>query len=233
MTKLFVDIETVPDFTEQEYLEAKSLPDDAPPKDPEQKEMYWKLRNGSLNPFLGKVILITYKVNNGYVHRIKEWEDGERAILDKFFTLIKNLQKGSSDDWLQIIGHNILGFDLLFLYERMKHYGIDEDRWIYQYLLKRPDVADILQVHLSANAMQRRGLKHDILADAYGLPQKGEHGGDMIEQYYQKNYDAILKYSEKEFIYDDIYDKILTEGIVSAKNLSDAITRHKKQQESS
>ncbi len=232
MTKLFVDIETVPDFTDQEYTDAERLAaGDTPPADPEEKEAYWKRKNGSLNPFQGKIILITYKINNGYVHRLMEWESGERAILVKFFNLIKNLQKGPSDDWLQIIGHNILGFDLLFLYERMKHHGIDDARWIYHYLLKKPDVADILQIHLSANAMQRRGLKHDILADAYGLPQKEDQGGNMIEQYYNKNYDAILEYSEKEFIYDDIYDRILTKGMVSAKELSDAISRYNERQE--
>ena len=57
----------------------------------------------------------TYKINNGHVFRLKEWEMGEKEMLKKFYDLVVDLQRGSGTDRLKIIGHNILRFDLFFI----------------------------------------------------------------------------------------------------------------------
>ncbi len=129
MPNLFVDIETAPNMTSDQYFQTRQeIESGKLTKDSEDKERFWKFEREGLTPFDGKVILITYKVNNGYVHRLKEWEDGKEAILKKFFEIPVDLQKGGGwDNRLRIIGHNILGFDLFFLCNRSRIYKIQEE----------------------------------------------------------------------------------------------------------
>ena len=225
MPNLFVDIETVPDMTRDEYFEARQdVESGRLTRHSEDKDRFWKFERGGLTPFEGKVILITYNVNNAHTHRLKEWEDGEATILAKFFDLVADLQRGSSDDRLKIIGHNIFGFDLFFLYARMNHYKLNKEKWLYQILINKPQVVDFLQIHLPVNGFNTKGLKHDVLAHAYGFPQKETLGSAEILHYFQEDYDKITQYSEREFIYPQLYTKIESDGLVTASRLQESIS---------
>lgn len=223
MSDLFVDIETAPDMKAEEYFQSQQEIESGQLTARSDRDRFWKFKKGGLTPFNGKVILITYKANNGYVHRLKEWEDGEAAILEKFFGLITDLQKGSNEDWLRIIGHNILGFDLFFLYNRMKQHNIREERWLYHYMINKPELIDFLQMHLPLNNYNTKGLKHDVLAHAYGFATKETVGSEETLHYYQERYNEIIRYSEREFIYPELYAKIRSDGLVSAKELQESI----------
>ena len=216
MAHLFLDIETVPDFTNEEYLEAKERIDSGKlNKDSSDKGLYWKFCNGGLGPFDGKVVLITYQIDDGAVCRLEEWKDGEESILKKFFQLLQKLGK----DGLEIVGHNVLGFDLPFLYERMKRHTVGDEKWIYHYLIKKPVAVDFLQLHLPLNYMRRSGLKYDVLAEAYGFLLKEDNGSSIAEHYYKRDYDRIMEYSERKFTYPKLYDRIRKKGLVSTKEL--------------
>ena len=223
MPDLFVDIETAPDMTHDEYSRTRQEIESGQLTKESDIGRYWKFEKGGLRPFDGKVILITYRVNDGYVHRLMEWEDGEEAILKKFYFLLKDLQRGSGEDRLRIIGHNILGFDLFFLYSRFRKYGLDEEKWIYQTVINKPEVVDFLQIHLPLNEYNTRGLKHDVLAYAYGLPTKETLGSGEIQHYFQREYDKIIEYSEREFVYPELYAKIRSDGLVSRQRLLESI----------
>lgn len=170
MVNLFFDIETVPNFdSSQEYLEVKKLVDEGllNEKSP-QRELFWKYQIGSLNPFDGKVILITYKIDDGHLFFLKEWEDGERGIVDKFLNLVRDLEYHStSQEHLKIIGQNIRGFDLVFLFERLRFYYPDKERLIYHSLIKKPEIMDFIQIHIPLNNFQIKGLNYEVLAHAY------------------------------------------------------------------
>lgn len=208
----------------EEYLQAmqdiktRTLTRDGP-----DRERFWRTERGGLNPFFGKVILITYQINDAHVHRLKEWEDGEKVILKAFYNLLADLQKGGAQDRLTLVGHNILRFDLFFLYRRMLHHNIaDEDR-LYQTVLNRPGVVDFLQSHMPLNKFNTRGLKHDVLMHAYGLPTKDASGSEEAAHYYKKEYQKILEYSEKEFCYPEIFRLIRTRGMVTPEQLQESI----------
>lgn len=224
MANLFLDIETAPEFTKEEYFSIKDKIDSGElTKDSENKELFWKFKRGGLRPFGGKVILITYQINKGHVFRLKEWEMGEQALLEQFYRLLVDLQKGAKEDWLRIIGHNILGFDLFFLYNRMKHHNITEERWLYQWIMNKPEVIDFLQMHLPLNSLKTKGLKHDVLAYAYGFPVKKTLGSEEIPHYFAQEYNKIIEYSEREFIYPKLYEKISSDGLISREKLQDSI----------
>ncbi len=227
MVDLFVDIETAPSFTSEEYFELKRQVDSGVlSRDSENRKLYWKFERGGLTPFDGKVILITYRVNNAHTFRLKEWESGEKEILRKFYNTVVDLQRGSAEDRLKIIGHNILGFDLFFLYSRMRHHQIAEEEQLYQRIINRPEVVDLLQLHLSLNDYQIKGLKHDVLAHAYGFPVKSTLGSGEIPHYFAGEYDRILEYSEREFIYPELFGKIRSGGLVSREALQGSIEHY-------
>jgi len=224
LPNLFLDIETVPSFDSEEYFKIKKEIDSGNlDKHSSNNEIFWRFERGGLNPFDGKVILITYKINNAHTFRLKEWELSERELLKKFYNLLVDLQRGPSKDRLRIIGHNILGFDIFFLYSRMKYHKIEEEKWLYQWLINKPEVIDFLQLHLPLNDFKTKGLKHDVLARAYGFPVKHTLGSGEIQHYFQKQYYKIIEYSDREFIYPDLYEKIISNGLISKKTLLDAI----------
>ncbi len=229
MVELFLDIETAPIFEETEYFETKKKIDkgilDAKSQ---EKDLYWRYERGGLNPYDGKVVLITFQINDAHIFRLKEWELGERRLLEKFYYLLRDLHQGSTpEDRLKIIGHNILRFDLFFLYERMRYYKIDEEKWLHQIVINKPEVIDFLQMHLPLNEFQTNGLKHDVIMHAYDFPRKSTLGSEEISHYYEKQYDKILEYSIREFVYPQLYKKIKKAGLVSGSILKEAIKQYK------
>jgi len=230
---LFVDIETAPDFTKEQYFDVKKQIDSGHlDKNSENKDLFWRFERGGLTPFDGKVILITYQINNGHVFRLKEWELGEQTLLEKFYQLLVDLQRGPGQDWLRIIGHNILGFDLFFLYNRMKYHKTSEEKWLYQWIMNKPEVIDFLQLHLPLNDLKTKGLKHDVLAHAYGFKVKSTLGSGEIPHYFQGDYEKIIEYSEREFIYPELYEKINSQGLVSKEKLQESIKHYEELQSS-
>jgi hypothetical protein len=227
MSDLFIDIETAPQFSSEEYFTVKkAIESGRLTKQSENRDLYWKFERGGLTPFDGKIILLTYKINNGYVVRLKEWEIGERELLKKFYDLVYDLQKGKIDDHLRIIGHNILGFDLFFIYQRMRHHSIQEEKWLYQWVINKPEVIDFLQMHLPLNGYKTKGLKHDVLAHAYGFPVKSTLGSGEIPHYFEGDYEKIIEYSQREFIYPELYEKIRSDGLVSKERLQESIKHY-------
>ena len=224
MPNLFVDIETAPRMSAAEYLAARARIDGGElHKDSPDRGLYWAVERGALTPFEGKVIVITYKINDGGVFRLAEWDGGEAGILRRFYNLVGDLQRGPQTDRLRIIGHNILRFDLFFLYARMAAHHIDAEKWLHRRLLDGPDIVDFLQLHLALNGMSMKGLRHDVLARAYGLDVKGSSGADVVRDYFEEEYERILAYSEAEFVYPEMYSRIAERGLVSREQLEAAI----------
>lgn len=223
---LFVDIETAPRMSAAEYLEARARIDAGDlHKDSQDRGLYWAVERGALTPFEGKVILITYRINDGNVFRLAEWDSGEAGMLRRFYNLVGDLQRGSQQEEgrLRIIGHNILRFDLFFLYSRMAAHRIDDEKWLHRKLIEGPDIVDFLQVHLALNGLSMKGLRHDVLARAYGLRTKGASGADIVGDYFAEEYERILAYSEAEFIYPEMYARMAERGLVTRDELAAAI----------
>lgn len=231
MPDIFVDIETAPIYATKDEFDSvkKGIENgtiDSSNSDPIIKKQFWKWKKGGLNPFEGKVIMITYQVNNGKPWRLLEWKSSEKMILQEFYDVI-SLQKGRKDDPLNIIGFNIVNFDLPFLYQRSNQLKIEnsfnghDQLWLYKYF-HGPTIHDILQLHLPLNNWSRYGLNHNAIAKAYDLPTKDQRGDVNTEYYYNKEYDRILKYTEDEFIYPQLYEKMKNQ-MVSQEKLQECV----------
>lgn len=218
---LFLDIETAPDMTAPEYADADRRMAEGALTKQSDPDTYWKARKGALNAADGKVILIAYRLGeHGPVRRLAEWESDERTILSKFYGVLSKFQRIRG---FRIIGHNLTRFDLPFLYARMLHHNIDDEREVYRRLVEGVVVCDTLQMHLPLNDYDIAGLRHDTLMHAYGLPVKGTSGGDEIRHYFDGEYEKILEYSEREFLYAELFARMKEGGMVSAERLKGAV----------
>jgi hypothetical protein len=226
MIDLFFDIETVPNFvSSEEYFGTKKMIEDNQlTKNSEQKELFWKYHLGALNPFDGKVILLTYKIDDAHTFFLKEWELGEERLLQEFLGVIKNLERGSTTkEHLKIIGQNIRGFDLIFIFERLKQYYPENERWLYYHLIKKPEILDFIQMHVPLNNFKIKGLNHDVLSHAYDFQTTTTHPSELALQYYMKEFDKILAYASSRFIYPELYKKIQKDGLISKETLQHSI----------
>lgn len=222
MTNLYIDIETVPDYTSDEYHRLSAQLESGEITKSSDPATYWKLKRGALSPFEGRVVFIKYQISeNGILHALKEWDTSEADILKKIYNVIADLQHGANTG-MRIVGHNITKFDLPFLYERMCKHDISTRSNLYYKLCMRPLIVDFLLCHLELNKMTAKGLKHDILAHAYGLPTKATQGDSEIKHYFNKEYDKIIEYSKREFIYPKLYSIIDKDGIISREKLEES-----------
>ena len=127
MPNIFIDIETVPVFEKEEFFDVKNKIDSGlihkDHKNTEIKKIYWKKERGALNPIEGKIIMLTYQINNGNPYRLAEWKSSESKILEEFYDNISLLNR-NRDDPLNIIGFNITNFDIPFLFSRSQQLKI-------------------------------------------------------------------------------------------------------------
>ena len=220
-----MDIETVPDMEAEQYLDMRKR-EEAGLFTKANGSPYWKYKLGSLSPFDGRVALVTYQVGGAAPVRLKEWERGETAILRDLYGVMADLQRGGGR--INVVGHNVLSFDMPFLYHRMVACSVNDPRWVYQYVVKKPAVADLLQLHLPVNGYSSKGLKHDVLARAYGLPTKSTSGGDEVLHYFEKRYDLILQYSEREFVYPQMFERMRRDGLATAERIRECVEQYER-----
>ena len=98
-----------------------------------------------------RIIAIAYKQEGGPVTVLKEWESDEKQILTRFLEEIKRI------DRLNIIGHNILRFDLPLIINRASAHGIAPTGDL-MHLLLDPYTIDTIQAQLPANNFYFKGL---------------------------------------------------------------------------
>jgi len=221
---LFFDIETVPNFSKDEYVEIKNAMDSGTLT---RGDNFYKFKYGALNPYEAKVILITYQINDEEPHYLKEWESSEKEILQKFFEVLDKRQK--IGEKLTLIGFNIVSFDLPFLLVRMLENKIDtswktgfDTKWLFNRVFRFAYPHDLKHIHLPLNDFSGEGLVHDVIAKAYGFPTKDESGMENTERYFN-NPEEIMNYVKKEFIYPQLYNKIKSEGLASKEKIKSLV----------
>ena len=93
----------------------------------------------------------------------------------------------------------------------------------------RKNSKSFLQTHLPLNDFKTKGLRHDVLAYAYEFPVKSTLGSGEIPHYFQEDYDKIIEYSEREFIYPELYEKIISNGMITKETLLKSIQHYELQ----
>ena len=230
LSYLYFDIETVPIFdSREEYLRLRKMIDHKELTRESNRQLYYKMVNGMLNPHEGKVISIAYALNDEKLQIVKEWKSSEPAILQEFYNVADTATKEGwqSKEPLTYVGFGILGFDIPFMFCRMQHHKTatslqgHDPVWLFRRLFQFS--ADLRQMHLHLNDCDSNGLTHDALCSAYGFRTKDMEGKMLTDLYYNEKYDKIEDYIRREFVYPQLLRKILKDGLVDRKKLKSSV----------
>jgi 3'-5' exonuclease len=181
MKVIFLDIETVP--TDQALLEHGLL---EPQLQLNEGDLIKKL---SLSATTAKILCLCYAMEPA-VHTAIEVLDGdEREIIRGFWTL--------AEDCNLFVGHNILDFDLRFIYQRSIIHQIKPSRDIPFARFRNAPVYDTMQ---EWSKWGREHVSLDALSKALGIPSPKESlDGAKVYPYYRAGKLAeIIEYCKRD-----------------------------------
>lgn len=140
-----------------------------------------------------KVISIAYKVGDSDVVVLKEWELGEKEVLNRFLDVIQ------SQDRPNIIGHNILRFDIPVIVCRSVENGLGRLEEIYSVFRDTYGI-DLIQCLLPSNRMYFSGLGLTACAKRLGISLAGENGSSIQKLYERGEYDKIVHHNVEDVL---------------------------------
>ena len=139
----------------------------------------------------------------------KEWEEGEKGILEKFWTFIK--LKIEKDPHLKFLGFNILKFDIPYLFGRMVTMNIASSDEIFDVLYRRAHWIDLMQIAIVINPSRFHEFlnpSQKTINKLLGIQVKKGTGKDVTLFYNEKDYDKIMEYISEEFSFEELYIKL-------------------------
>jgi len=140
-----------------------------------------------------RIIAIAYKQEDGPVTVLKEWESDEKQILTRFLEGIKRI------DRLNIIGHNILRFDLPLIINRATHHGIATTGDLMRLLLD-PYTIDTIQAQLQTNNFYFKGLGLRDCVQRLGTQSATCPSSEIITHYEAGNYAEIVEHVTEDIL---------------------------------
>jgi predicted PolB exonuclease-like 3'-5' exonuclease len=166
MKIFFFDIETIP--TEQSLRDSGALD---PQLLPQQAEIIKKL---SLSAATARILCLAYAIEPEPDSPVEVLRGDEAEIIQRFWELAADCQL--------FVGHNIVDFDLRFIYQRSIIHQIRPSREIPLGRFRNDPVYDTMQ-EWSQWGREHVGL--DLLARALGIPSPKENlDGSKVYPYY-------------------------------------------------
>lgn len=200
MKKLFLDIETLP-AGKDKHETLKLIHKKRLEKDNKTKDFEKFLISTGFDGAFGRIFCIAYAIND---EPVKVLVGEEKQILKKFWDIAKDANL--------FIGHNVLEFDLKFIYQRSVILDVKPSREISFRRYACDQVFDTMHEWNKWSFNGRSSM--DYLAYAMGLPtSKDEMDGSQVWPYFQKGkYDDIVKYCKKDVeLNRKIYKKLVFE----------------------
>jgi DNA polymerase elongation subunit (family B) len=198
MKTLFLDIETIPaDESKHEVLaylyerkqEKKRKKDgvgegDSAPFDAEDFEQF--LLSTSFDGAFGRILCIGYAFDD---EPTKALAGDEREILARFWELARDANL--------FVGHNVMDFDLRFIYQRSVVCGIQPSVQLNFARYRSSPMYDTMKewVKWSFNNV---GLEHIALALGIPTPKEGIDGSQVFDFYKAGKLDEIVEYCKRD-----------------------------------
>ncbi len=205
----YFDIETGPIPTEEALVFAPEF--EAPgnykdsaaiAKNIAEQQAKW-LDRLALSPLTGRVIAIGFADSEGDGIRILHGDD-EKAILEEFIDLHSDVRIAP------LVGYNIIGFDLPFIWKRALKYKLKCPAW----WLKKPSwnqsplVLDLMEVWKGGD-YRAAFAKMDHVAKFLGIPGKtGDHGKFFSELYAENQAEALAYLTRDVELVEEIHGRI-------------------------
>ncbi len=204
MNKLYLDIETLPADEEKRQilelifkhqLEKKSKKREASEeveidgKDSDKFEDYF--RSTSLDGAFGRVLCIGYAVNNDDTRIIYDPDILERKTLEEFWQVASKCEL--------FIGHNIMDFDLKFLYQRSIVVGVKPTKDLSFARYRSNPIFDTMKEWSKWDSNKKNiGLEHIALALGITTPKDGIDGSQVYDFHKQGKDKEICDYCMRD-----------------------------------
>ena len=140
-----------------------------------------------------KIISIAYKTEDSDIIVYKEWEQGEKKILEKFLNVVKE------SSYPNLIGHNIFRFDIPIIICRSYYNELGNPDDIYQVFDKAYSI-DLIQCLLPSNRFYFKGLGLHNCAEKLGIEITGCPSSEIKTHYENENYDAIIHHTKEDIV---------------------------------
>jgi len=150
--------------------------------------------------FRDKIITIQYKeiVEGGQNPLIilKEWEKGELQIICEFYEYFKGIV---SRGYVQVIGFNLLRFDVPFLIYKLITFQIENNLDQIFETFRKVFWRDLRYCLYPLNNLSFKGLSEEEVAKNLGLKLPEPPSREIPKLYKERNYEKIIKHIESEF----------------------------------
>jgi len=198
---IYFDIETIPTQKESDiaYLRAESDKEIAAIKAPSNYRDIAKIeeyisskraeveasfderyRKTSFDGAMGQVVCISYGIDDTGPFSIysSNWKDDEAEVISKFYDAVSSHYNPSIHQRPVFIGHNIIGFDLRFLFQRSVMLGIKPPHIIP--FKAKPWDEGVFDTMTAWSVVGNR-VSLSKLCSVFGLDAKGTEIGDEID----------------------------------------------------
>jgi len=183
MKILFFDIETIPTKEALAEVELQDTPSET------QEIDEHRIRRLSLSALTARILCIGYTIEPPRDSAIEILEGEESQILKNFWKLTQDIGL--------FVGHNILDFDLRFIYQRSIINQVKPAREIPFQRFRSAPVFDTMH---EWSRWGREYIKLDLLARCLNIPSPKVDldGSKVYETYRSGNLEAIYEYCKKD-----------------------------------
>ena len=191
MKKLFLDIETIPadgeslPFVKKLWEEARKKAGNNGKKMENDFETFF--RNTSFQGEFGRILCIAYAVDDGTVECLS---GPEKEILRDFWGIAK--------DCTTFIGHNIMEFDLRFIYKRSVILGVRPSRELSFARYRSEPIFDTMKEWEKWGAMGCGLHKLSIALGIASPKEDGIDGSQVYDFFLAGKQDDIYKYCKRD-----------------------------------
>jgi len=204
MIRLFFDIETIPcdDEHKEQYIEILQKKYGNDLKTPEEV-----MAGMSFDGTFGRIFCIGYIKDDGVKQEKGMLRGDEKEILQKFWKLVTDVN----------VGHNILGFDLPFIYKRSVILGVKPS---VNLSLAKFRSFPIFDTQKEWSKWADNGASLDTVAKVLGFPtSKDKMDGSMVWPYFKEGrLDEICEYCMKDVeVNRKVYYKMVFEELPESK----------------
>ena len=214
MHKLFLDIETLP--AEDDKLETLKMLFNKKHEKFDQEKFDEFLQKTNFDGAFGRILCIGYAVDDEEAKNFYN-ENNEKKTLQEFWDLVNALSIAPRnaqypDYGLLFVGHNVMDFDLRFIYQRSIALGVKPAYEISFARYRNYPIFDTMKewVRWSNNGV---GLEYLALALGIPSPKDGIDGSQVAEFFKQGKVNDILEYCKRDVLTTrDVYRKMTFES---------------------
>lgn len=199
MHKLFLDIETLP--AADDKLETLRMLFDKKNPEFDQEKFDEFLQKTNFDGAFGRILCIGYAVDDEEPKNFYN-ENNEKKTLQEFWDLVNALSIAPRnaqypDYGLLFVGHNVMDFDLRFIYQRSIALGVKPAYEISFARYRNYPIFDTMKewVRWSNNGV---GLEYLALALGIPSPKDGIDGSQVAEFYKKGKVNDILEYCKRD-----------------------------------